>query len=231
MQKIPQSMTLTEQATEMLRNAILGGDLVPTKIYSATELGRRLGVSRTPIREALLELERRGLVHIEKNRGVRILSTSIDSLIEVFQLRLMLEPRLAQLATQNCTDDSRREVLRKYEAFRSAAEHDDATAVLKADRDFHTALLAQAGNARARRILHEQRDFVLNTGIGTVPLSRSPMECFLDHEEIMLAFESQDSAKVGSELGKHILRTAVMLVKQETGGQEEDTAALLEWLL
>ncbi|WP_312715128.1 GntR family transcriptional regulator [Corynebacterium flavescens] len=217
MEKVEKLPSLTEQAMQQLRSGILDGSLEVDQVYSATELGARLGVSRTPVREALLELERRGLVRIEKNKGARILSTSISSLIEVFQIRLFIEVPLARRTTDVADAADRREVEASYEFFEEQALRNDVEGTLKADRDFHTALLRGAGNQKALQILQDQRDFVLSTGVGTVPKSRTAIECFHDHDDIMAGFRARDSAAVGIAVGRHITNTARLLIGQETG--------------
>lgn len=217
MEKVVRSRTLTEQVTEAIRSAILSGELAPGRVYSTSALGKQLGVSRTPTREALLELERRGLVTIEKNRGARIRSTSIDTLVEVFQVRLMLELPLVRRSVERQTPATLQALEEAYEAFHEAAQANDPEATLKADRDFHVALLAGADNQRASQILREQRDFVLTTGVGTVPLSRTPMECFTDHVKIMEYFRAKKTEELVAELGRHISETAFMLIRQEAG--------------
>lgn len=213
------SRTLTDRVTEAICAAILSGELAPDQVYSTAELGRQLGVSRTPTREALLELERRGLVTIEKNRGARIRSTSIDTLVEVFQVRLMLEIPLVRRSVERQTPEHLAALEKAYEAFYQAALADDPEATLKADRDFHAALLAAADNQRASQLLREQRDFVLTTGVGTVPLSRTPMECFNDHVKIMELFRERKTDELAAELGRHISGTAYILIRQEVGDE------------
>ena len=83
--------TLTTRALEALRAAIVDGRLVAGERYSVAQLAERFGVSRTPVREALLVLERQGVVRFERNRGVRVLETTAHDLEEVFALRLLLE--------------------------------------------------------------------------------------------------------------------------------------------
>lgn len=235
MRSVHRPSSLTDQAVESIRVAIISGDLVPGELYTATELGNQLNVSRTPIREALQELARRGLVQIERNRGVRILSTSLQSLIEVFQIRLMLEVPLARRATQLKTVATAAAVEEAYEAFRRAAENGDPELVLRADRDFHRTLLAGAGNDKATQLLSEQRDFVLQTGVGTVPTSRTAQECFEDHRDIMEAFRQGRDAEVGSALARHISHTATMLITQETRDRPEfadaRSAEAIDWLV
>lgn len=231
MESITPTPSLTEQTTEAIRKAILAGDLAIGGLYSASELAKQIGVSRTPVREALLELERRGLVQIEKNRGARILSTSIDSLVEVFQLRLMIELPLSRRATELRTPSSLHKLEAVYDHFQQCALDDDPDSTLRADRDFHTALLASSKNHRALRLLAEQRDFVLTTGIGTVPASRTPIECFEDHCGIMDGFREGNPDRVASELGRHIINTASMIVQQEASqGLQIDIPSFIDSL-
>lgn len=87
--------SMTGRVLDQLRAAITSGELEAGRLYSAAALGEQLGVSRTPIREASHELARLGLVEIERNRGIRIVATSVEALLQGFEVRLMLEVPLA----------------------------------------------------------------------------------------------------------------------------------------
>ena len=206
---------LAEQAFEEIRRAILAGDLEPGRIYTASELGERIGVSRTPVREALLELSRGGLVEIVKNRGMRVIQTSLEDLLQGFEVRLMLEVPLVRRATELQTETSRAEVIAAFERFAMAADNGAADGVLRADRDFHGTLLSGSGNAKAVALLQDQRNLVLAGGTATVPLSRSAHECFEDHRAIYDAYLARDAVGAGSAMAQHISNTARMLISQE----------------
>lgn len=226
--------TLTQQATERLRQAIVSGELPAGSLHSASSLGTWLGVSRTPIREATAELARLGLVAIEPNHGIRVVETDLESLIEGFELRLIVEVPLARKAALS-SDDGARETLRaRFDDFRRAAESNAAEATLRADRDFHTAVLEMAGNLRASEVLREQRNIVLQSGVGTVPSSRSCQECFDDHVDLFEAIMAGDSAGAAAAMHRHILNTATILVNQETKARpefgEHDIRSRFAWL-
>ena len=108
---------LTDQAITRLRTAILGGELKPGELYSATQLGEWLGVSRTPIREALQQLATTGLVVVERNKGMRVRSTTLEDLVEVFQVRLMLEVPVARRAAAVRTAADICRVTEAFDAF------------------------------------------------------------------------------------------------------------------
>lgn len=210
--------TVTGRVLDQLRAAILSGELEPGQLYSAAALGEQLGVSRTPIREASHELARLGLVEIERNRGIRIVATSVETLLQGFEVRLMLEVPLARRAARLAQDDpaARQRLTEVHDRFREAATADDAELTLRTDRDFHTVLLELSGNDRATSVLREQRNMVLQSGVGTVPTSRTPVECFEDHADIYEAFMAGDEAGIGAAMSRHIINTATLLIDQES---------------
>lgn len=226
--------TLAQQTTEQLRQAIIKGDLPAGSLHSATSLGEWLGVSRTPVREATAELARLGLVVIEPNRGIRILETNIESLIDGFELRLIIEVPLARKAALNSDTTAREQLADNFATFEKAADSNDAEATLRADRDFHSAVLEMAGNARAIEVLREQRNMVLQTGVGTVPTSRSCRDCFDDHVDVFTAIMASAPDAAATAMQRHIRNTADLLIKQETRQRPEfgelDLAARLSWL-
>lgn len=208
---------VTRQVFDRLRDAIISGELEAGELYSTASLGSELGVSRTPIREASLELARLGLVQIERNRGIRIIATSVETLVQGFEVRLMLEVPLARRATQRASSDHalREHLASAFQVFKEAAHAEDVEGTLRADRDFHTAMLSSSGNKRAMHVLHEQRNIVLESGFGTVPESRTTLECFEDHQDIYDAFMVGDTIGVTYAMRRHICHTATLLVNQE----------------
>jgi len=92
---------LATHVYEAVRAAIASGELTPGSLYSVNTIAARLSVSRTPAREALLKLEDQGMVRFERNKGARILETSVHDLIELFSLRILLDTASAYRATQN----------------------------------------------------------------------------------------------------------------------------------
>lgn len=223
---------LTDQAIIRLRSAIVGGELKPGELYSATQLGEWLGVSRTPIREAVQQLAKTGLVEVERNKGIRVRSTTLEDLIEGFQVRLMLEVPAARKATAVRTEIDVQRVKNAFEAFRDVAEVGDPAATLRADRDFHLALLTTSGNRRVVKILEELRNVVLVTGVETVPRSRSAREAFEDHRDVYDAFVAGDVEKAGLAMRRHIVNTARLLVLRESkerGIAVSDMESLFNW--
>jgi DNA-binding GntR family transcriptional regulator len=221
MDPVEPRQTLTDIILSRLRAAILSGELVSGQQYSAGGLAEHFGVSRTPVREALLELERAGMVRIDRNRGVRIIPTALDEVVECFQVRLLLEPPAAARAAEMVDDVSFESVQVRFDAMQRAADQDDADATLRTDRDFHLELLALAGNRKLVTVLEDLRNLVLTRGTATAPNARSLQELVDDHRDILEAIRAKNPAAAGGAMRRHILNTATLLIRREAQGRPE----------
>jgi len=126
-----------------LREIILSGELAAGARLGETELAERLGVSRTPVREALSRLAAEGLVELVPNRGARVASWSVDELEGVFALRSMLEPRLTALAVPNASAVDLDE-LEELAVRMAETGETDLDGLVPLNRAFHDRLVALA---------------------------------------------------------------------------------------
>ena len=143
------SESLRSQVADAVRAALVTGRMSPGEVYSAPQLAERFGVSVTPVREALLELVRDGLLVAVRNRGFRVVDPEPGELDAVGEVRLLLEPAAAELAARQPADRRATAVAALREAARrvdEAAAAGDVVAHVSADRAFHLGLLELAGN-------------------------------------------------------------------------------------
>ena len=118
-------ISLREQALDVMRQALVAGEIKPGDIYSAAALAERLGVSNSPVREAMLTLVHEGLMEAVPNRGFRVVPMSHADLDEVYQLRLMVEvPAMIQLAERGIRAERKRSTELAAEIERAAADRD-----------------------------------------------------------------------------------------------------------
>ena len=151
----------SQRALESLRDMIFDGSLAPGSDHLESELALRLGMSRTPVREALLSLEAQGLVEIRPRRGIRVQTVAPDDMREIYEVLTALESlaasRVAQLSLAADDLDLLETALSDME--RALAENDlDAWA--EADDRFHMALVALSGHNRIAGIVGVMRDQV-----------------------------------------------------------------------
>ncbi|HLQ82129.1 MAG TPA: GntR family transcriptional regulator [Bacillota bacterium] len=154
--------SVVAQVRDRLRRDITSGRLVADTLYSVTAVAAELGVSRTPVREALLQLAQLGLVQFHRNRGFTVTNVSADELIEIFQLRLAIETAAARRAATGATGTAELEA--QLEAMATAAAEQDRPRFMVADRAFHECLLDIAGNRRAHDAVTVARDTLFSRG-------------------------------------------------------------------
>jgi DNA-binding GntR family transcriptional regulator len=205
----------TQEVLEALRASIIGGELVSGGLYSVAELAERLEVSRTPVREALIELATRGMVQFERNRGVRILGTSIHDLEEIFEIRLLLEVPAARRAADRMAPVEVKGLRGHLAAMERAAEAGDVARLWVHDRQFHRALMMASGNRRLAEYVDTLRDMVLVRGVTTAGRARSLDAIVGEHRAILECVEAGDAEGTATALSDHIAQTARLLIAQE----------------
>lgn len=207
--------TLAEQVVVELRNAILHGELEPGSVHSISDLADKLGVSRTPVREAVAQLETQRMVRFERNKGVRIVQMSEHDLEEIFGIRLLLEVPATFRATSLLNEQDLLGLRRQYELMASSAVADDEATLLAHDWSFHGLILEAAGNARLKSFVDDLRMLVLRQGPSTAHGSRTLEEIAEEHNGILLAIESGDAAAAARTMQHHLLHTVELLMQQE----------------
>ncbi|MDH6130882.1 DNA-binding GntR family transcriptional regulator [Kitasatospora sp. MAA4] len=148
---------LRDQVAHALRAALISGELRPGAVYSAPALAADFGVSATPVREAMLDLAREGLVEAVRNKGFRVTEVTERDLDDFTEIRALIEVPTVGRVTRSATREQL-EALRPValEIVAAAREH-DLIGYLEADRQFHLTLLALAGNARLVEVVGDLR--------------------------------------------------------------------------
>jgi DNA-binding GntR family transcriptional regulator len=137
-------------AVEMIRQKLLAGDYIPGDRLGEAEIAGELGISRTPVREALRILSSDGLVEINKNRGARVAEWSEEELTNVFEVRIRLEGLAARKAAERATPE---QIVRlehfaeRVMFFSQPGAQRDVVQIAKFNQDFHGELLTIAGSA------------------------------------------------------------------------------------
>ncbi len=189
--------TAHEQVVEELRWAILGGTLAPGTPLVLAELAAKLGVSRTPIREAIRDLAGEGLVDFDSYRSSVVHTPTPAEAQEVYDLRLLLEPLAVRSAVQHATDA---ELARAGELQRAMAGCDDPSRWVLLNRDFHAALLEPAASSKLRGVLASLRDAAtihVALSLRADPSQRAASD---DQHAAMLEAHARRDAKLAVEL-------------------------------
>jgi DNA-binding GntR family transcriptional regulator len=198
---------LREQAREVIRASIVGGELIPGEVYSATALSSRLGVSQTPVREAMLDLANDGLVGPVRNRGFRVLTVADADLDEISELRKMIEVPAVRLVVEKASNADFDALEAALAPLEQAAARNDLAGFLRADRDFHLALLSLAGNRRLVRLVGQLRDQARLTGLKAIADSGLLFSSAEEHKLILDALRARDVRYAETLVRRHLDHT------------------------
>ncbi|MFE7171045.1 GntR family transcriptional regulator [Streptomyces sp. NPDC057616] len=193
-----------ERVVDVLRAALIAGELLPGQVYSAPALAPRLGVSATPVREAMLELVKEGMVDIVPNKGFRVTAVSDRQLDEYKHIRSLIEiPTTVGLATTAAAADL--ETLRPLavEIVDSAAKG-DLIAYIEADLDFHLGLLALAGNDHLVEVVRDLRRRSRLYGLTALVEAGRLQASAEEHLELLDALLARDPEGVREVMTRHL---------------------------
>ncbi|WP_370938664.1 GntR family transcriptional regulator [Amycolatopsis sp. cg13] len=194
--------TLRERVSHALRAAVVAGELEPGNVYSAPELAKRFGVSATPVREAMLDLVREGLVATVPNKGYRVTEMAESELDQITELRMLIEPSL--VARAHIPDGDLPELRAMAQAIVDEAAAGDLVAYTEADRAFHLRLLGYAGNARATSLIADLRAHTRLYGLAALSERGELAESAREHHEILDAIAGGNAGLVEKLMRTHI---------------------------
>lgn len=208
-----QRTPLHHEVTEALRSLIVSGDLKPGMKVPERALCLQLGISRTPLREALKVLAAEGLVQLLTNRGAIIAKITETEIDELFPIMGALEGLAGELACANLTDKSLSKLKRLHaDLLRSYAEKDELS-YLKLNREIHRTFFSIAGNP-SLTAYYEQLLIRTHSVRFTIRKTAAQWEkAVKDHKLIMLALEKRESAKLASLLRSHLTDTAASIAR------------------
>lgn len=210
---------LTQRAYEEIRRAILEGRIPAGELTSVRALSEALGISRTPVREALVELANNGMVAFERNRGVRVVETRGRDVEEIFQLRLWLEVPAVREGVPHCGSAQLAVLQETLDGMR--ARLDDEHAFMRHDWAFHRTLIEAAGNDRLVAFVEGLRDQTRLRGISTVGRSRRLESILVEHEAIFELVQSGDAPAAANAMAHHLTTTRDLLLAQETTPEDQ----------
>jgi DNA-binding GntR family transcriptional regulator len=197
-----------------LRDAILTGALPESSEHSIYEFAERFGVSRTPVREAVLRLADLGMVEIRRNRGVRIRGLSAVEVRAIFELRLLLEVPAAIAAAQLRSPVTVAGLREALGAMATAADSDDIAGFALWDRALHDAIIGALDNQRLLDVVSDLRDATQAMGASTMNRARRLAEIEEEHEPIVEAIERGDVRAAERTMRDHLVNTGRTLLQQ-----------------
>ncbi|MCW8378234.1 GntR family transcriptional regulator [Streptomyces justiciae] len=209
-----------ERVADALRAALIAGELLPGAVYSAPALAARFGVSATPVREAMLDLVKEGLVDTVPNKGFRVSEVSDQQLDEYTHVRRLIEiPTVVGLA--GTAAPVQLEALRPAaREIVQAAAAGDLVAYVEADTRFHLGLLALAGNAHLVEVVRDLRARSRLYGLTALVEAGRLLASAEEHLELLDALIARDEKAVHEVMTRHLGHVRGLWAARQEGGQE-----------
>ena len=212
----PDAGTLADAVAQAVRDGVAAGELVPEQTYSVYQLAELLGVSRSPVREAMLRLAEAGLVRIERNRGFRVIVPTAHDVAEIIEIRTALEPAAARAVAERGGGDDLATIEAALAELDQAADARDEPAFWRADRALHDAILRAAGNVRAARIVAGLREAAVLLRPPTTATGRSLREIYDEHAPVVRAILAREGAAAEAAMRAHLGVTGRLLTEAAT---------------
>lgn len=199
-------LPLRDVVFQTLRQAILKGELEPGERLMEIHLAQKLGVSRTPVREAIRKLELEGLVIMIPRKGAIVADITLSDLQDVLEVRLALEELAVRQACRNYAEEQMTRLKKASDEFKRILYGTDVIAYAEADEEFHAVIYEMTGNRKLVQILNNLREQMYRYRMEYLKDKLSHAQLVREHEEIVHALEERDEAKAVEIIVLHVER-------------------------
>ena len=197
-------LPLRDVVFNTLRQAILKGELEPGERLMEIQLAERLGVSRTPIREAIRKLELEGLVLMIPRKGAEVAKISEKSLKDGLEVRRSLEELAIELTCQRISEEGIAEMENIQKTFSEAIHKGDAMAIAEADEQFHELIYKATGNNRLVQILNNLREQMYRYRLEYIKDAGKRQVLIVEHEHILRCIKRHSIIEAKAAVREHI---------------------------
>jgi DNA-binding GntR family transcriptional regulator len=208
-------LSLVDDAYRKLKDAIRENDFSPGYQGSEQEIASRLGMSRTPVHEAVIRLQEEGLVRVLPRRGVVVCAISAVDMREIYGVIIALEAAAAELLAERPSQErlsTARELEAANKAMENALKKDDLITWAKADESFHKLLIEHSGNQRLLRMYHTIMDQSHRARMITLRIRPKPEGSVREHRAIVDAIKRGRPSEARELAKQHRVRARNQLV-------------------
>lgn len=204
---------LYEEVVELLRTRIFSHELPPGSWVDEQAIAEELGISRTPMREALKVLASEGLVILKPRRGCYVVELSEQDLNEVFPIMALLESHCAFEAANKASDEDIAHLEALHQDLEAQAMAGNADRFFAANDAFHGALQDIAGNGWLKHLIDDTRKVIKLTRRHSLQLEGRVEQSLAEHRQIMAALRAKDAERASCCMHDHMLSGRQALVK------------------
>ena len=195
---------LSKKVYRILKKEIIKGSFEPEAKVLEGRIADQMGISRTPVREAIRELAAEGFVILSPNQGVVVRSVSAENIREVLQIHSALEGLAARLSCEVINEEELKELENYANKMEKLANKKDLSAYSEVDLKFHELIVNICRNKRLIEMRKNISDQVQRYRIGSLSIPKRLKESLKEHQKILKAFKTKDPKKADSTSQKHI---------------------------
>lgn len=203
--------TTKERAYKEIKTAILNGAIPPDEIFTEVKLAESLNTSRTPVREAVQDLIKEGLIITIPRKGLAVKKISKHEIEQIFMLRTSIESEVIRKLTSMISDSQLEllnDICREQEI---AMDNNDGITFINLDQTFHLTLTRFAGYELVEQVLLNLHDLSTLIGLQAVKQKNRMFEVIQEHREIIAAMTTLDAEKAAVSIIKHLEKTKLSL--------------------
>ncbi len=190
--KLKKHSTLREQIDSSLRESIIRGDLNPGQKITEPELAGRLGISRTPIREAFRQLESEGFLTVMPRRGAIVSRMSKKEIEDFYEIKSLLEGYAARKAAARATEKDIEKLMKLNGQLEVLAERGDVETFFRKNQEFHNAFISMCGNEKLLDIWTGLTRLFVRFRLKALSIPGRLMNSVKQHREIISALSKRD---------------------------------------
>ena len=202
-------LPLRDVVFNTLRQAILRGELKPGERLMEIQLANKLGVSRTPIREAIRKLELEGLVLMIPRKGAEVAEITEKSLKDVLEIRRALEDLAVRLACEKITKEELKELKKAGDEFKKVLKSQDITEVAEADVRFHDVIYMATDNPKLIQLLNNFREQMYRYRVEYLKIDEVRPQLLAEHDEIIKYITEGNQEEASNVVCRHIENQAL----------------------
>lgn len=202
--KTSEYLPLRDVVFETLRAAILKGDCKPGERLLEQQLSEKLGVSRTPIREAIRMLEQEGLAVTTPRKGAEVARMTLKGMEDVLEIRAALDDLAARLAADRITQEQLSELRGVKDDFEACTANGDVKRLAEADVRFHDIIYTATNNPKLINLLNNLREQLYRYRVEYLKDSRNYPKLVHEHEEILQSLTERDKERVAAVMKEHV---------------------------
>lgn len=195
---------LREIVFEHLRESIILGKMPPGERLMEIQLAEQLGVSRTPVREAIRKLELEGLVIMEPRKGAYVSEVSLKDIKDALEIRVSLEGLGAYLAAERIEKNELEMLIKKHEELKEYADKKDVAGILEKDAELHEIIFNAARNSKLIDMVDSLREQVQRFRISYVSTHEQASQLYKEHKKIIDAIVKRDKEMAKKYAEEHI---------------------------